>query len=117
MTPYSDRLKTLAPLSEDADQPTAPFSCLGVLLDLIAEVLALPKDRLGPDRSFHELGINSLLAVRLVDRINRRFDLRLGVEVLFSYGDARRLSRHLDSQTLDSMPMAPQKTPEVPTAH
>lgn len=116
MTPYSDRLKTLAPLSEDADQPTAPFSCLGVLLDLIAEVLALPKDRLGPDRSFHELGINSLLAVRLVDRINRRFDLRLGVEVLFSYGDARRLSRHLDSQTLDSMPMAPQKTPEVPTA-
>ena len=97
MIPYADRLRKLS-VKTPAAQPAPPVATPAVLdtvARLVADVLALPEERLDCGRSFSELGVNSLLAVRLLDRINRAFHLRLGVETLFSHGDPRRLAAHV----------------------
>ena len=79
MIPYADRLRKLS-VKTPAAQPAPPVATPAVLdtvARLVADVLALPEERLDCGRSFSELGVNSLLAVRLLDRINRAFHLRL----------------------------------------
>jgi len=97
MIPYQERLRQLKNTSLPAS--AAPAADTAAIFDalcrLITEVLQLPDGCLDPNRSFKDLGLSSLLAVRLLDRINRHFALRLGVEVLFNYGDAARLAAHV----------------------
>ncbi len=70
---------------------------MDTVVQLAIAVLGIQDGQLNPDRSFSELGVSSLLAVRLLDRINRAFGLRLGVEALFNHGDSRRLAAHVES--------------------
>ena len=91
MIPYAERLRKLPAANPP---PAAP---LDAIVRLAAEVLAVPDAGLDPGRSFADLGLSSLLAVRLLERINRAFDLRLGVEALFSHGDCRRLAAHVEA--------------------
>lgn len=51
-----------------------------------------------PDRSFSEYGVDSLLAVKIVDRLNARFGLDLKPTVLFDHPSVRTLARHAASQ-------------------
>ena len=75
MIRYSDRLRRTT-------GPAAPALAAAVMT-IVGDVLGhAVDDRLG-DRSFADLGLGSLLAVRLIDRINRRYGLTLGIETLF----------------------------------
>jgi acyl carrier protein len=47
------------------------------------------------DASFLELGINSVLAVELVDAMNRKLGIELGVEVMFDYRNMRELTQFI----------------------
>ena len=66
---------------------------------LLEEVTAvLLKDTGAPqdfDLSFLELGINSVLAVELVETVNQRLDIHLGIEVIFDYRGIRELAQHI----------------------
>jgi acyl transferase domain-containing protein/acyl carrier protein/SAM-dependent methyltransferase len=78
MIRYADRIRSAA-------EPIAPTTpALGdAVMAIVGDVLGHPvDDRLG-DRSFADLGLGSLLAVRLIDRINRHYGLILGIETLF----------------------------------
>jgi|HubBroStandDraft_1064217.scaffolds.fasta_scaffold00052_8 polyketide synthase PksN len=57
----------------------------GDLRRMLAESLEVPEPALDGAKAFAEHGLNSLLAVRFLDRVNRRFGLRLGVQTLFEH--------------------------------
>jgi acyl transferase domain-containing protein/acyl carrier protein/SAM-dependent methyltransferase len=50
------------------------------------------------DASFLELGINSVLAVELVEALNQKLGIELGVEVMFDYKNMRELAQFIFKQ-------------------
>ncbi|WP_235035517.1 beta-ketoacyl synthase N-terminal-like domain-containing protein, partial [Roseomonas sp. 18066] len=89
-TPYARRL---AALRQGA--PAADTSLAAELAALLAGSLGVAADSIDPARPFAELGLTSLLAVRFLDRVNRRFDQRLGVDALFAHASVAALAAHL----------------------
>ena len=75
-------------LEDDAD-PVVKFLCAS-----FAELLDL--DHVGPNASFFDIGGHSLLAVRLIGRIEARFDQRLSIAALRNEPTPRALARMLE---------------------
>jgi 3-oxoacyl-(acyl-carrier-protein) synthase/acyl carrier protein len=65
------------------------------LKEVIAELLDSSDDTLNLDASFLELGINSVLAVELVEAMNQKLGIDLGVEVVFDYRDVKELTHFI----------------------
>ncbi|WP_394839492.1 type I polyketide synthase [Pendulispora rubella] len=67
----------------------------------IATVLGLPSpDALEPDRPLHELGLDSLMALELRNRLAAATDLRLQTTLLFDYPAPAALSEFLEGRLL-----------------
>ncbi|MBA0054242.1 type I polyketide synthase, partial [Streptomyces sp. AJS327] len=96
-TAHRSLAERLAPLREiDRDR---------VLLDLVrAQVAAVLEhdapDRVEADRTFRDLGLDSLLAVELRRRTNTATGLPLPASVLFEHPTPARLARHLRRELL-----------------
>jgi amino acid adenylation domain-containing protein/natural product biosynthesis luciferase-like monooxygenase protein len=58
-------------------------------------------DRIGRHDNFFELGGNSLLAIQVTSRLRQRFELEVGVRVLFESPTVADLARHLDRQRME----------------
>ncbi|AHC73996.1 ptzC [Candidatus Endolissoclinum faulkneri L5] len=68
-----------------------------VLLEIISKVLG---ERIDPEkavRSFADLGLGSLLSVRLIEEINKTYGLKLGVETVFAHPSPIRLATYVAS--------------------
>lgn len=87
MRTYVEKLRQRA--EPPAPAPTAgddlPARLTAHLGAALADVLKLRPDDLGPRTPFADLGVTSLSGVRFLDRVNREFDLRLGVETVFEH--------------------------------
>ncbi|WP_062212993.1 type I polyketide synthase [Streptomyces sp. NBRC 109706] len=68
------------------------------------ETEALARSDYGPDRSFVELGLDSLAVVELVNRLRERTGLAIGATALFDHPTPELLAAHLDNR-------APHPTP------
>lgn len=68
------------------------------LLALFCSVLHLEHSNVGVDENFFELGGNSLLAARLLTRVNERFKCTLQMNVMFSFPTVRRLANTITPQ-------------------
>ncbi len=62
----------------------------------LADSLAMPQQKIRDDRAFSEYGVDSILAVELINRINQTFDVLLQTTVLFDHNTVDRLSDHLE---------------------
>src|SRR5437667_4382775 len=58
----------------------------------ISELLGSSSDTHNLDASFLELGINSVQAVELVEAMNEKLGIELGVEVMFDYRGVKELT-------------------------
>lgn len=56
------------------------------------------------ERSFLELGINSVLAVELVEALNEKLGIDLGIEVVFDYRDAKELAKYISGEFFTKKP-------------
>jgi thioester reductase-like protein len=79
---------------------------------LVAEGLGASLEDIRPERSFSEYGVDSILAVKIVERINTRFGLSLKSTVLFDHPSVRALARHAAAQGARTQVEAP--TPTAP---
>ncbi|MGW4109771.1 non-ribosomal peptide synthetase [Actinosynnema sp. NPDC004786] len=72
--------------------------------DVLAQVEAAYREVLDADAdadsSYFELGGDSLTAVRLLSRLNQRFDVRLGVRDVFDHPTPRLLAEVVEARTL-----------------
>ncbi|ANP51499.1 acyl transferase domain-containing protein [Streptomyces griseochromogenes] len=64
----------------------------------------------GPDRSFFELGLDSLAAVELVKRLRKRTGLKIATAALFDHPTPNRLAAHLENRTPRPVPALPRRT-------
>ncbi|MFF4322630.1 type I polyketide synthase [Streptomyces sp. NPDC001568] len=80
-----------------------------MMLDLVRDRTALVLEHGGAegidaDRSFRELGLDSMMAVELRQRVNAATGLHLPATVLFEHPTPARLARHLWSELLPTAP-------------
>ncbi|MFC4634985.1 amino acid adenylation domain-containing protein [Dokdonia ponticola] len=66
------------------------------LVDLWIDVLGYEK--VGIEDSFFQLGGDSIVAIRLISKINKYFNVRLGVDLLYKYQTISELSQQLIHQ-------------------
>jgi acyl carrier protein len=62
---------------------------------LVADAIRLPRADVHDDTGFFEYGVDSLIAVRLVNRINRAFGVSLRSNTLFEHGSVAKLARYI----------------------
>src|SRR5215475_4265825 len=74
---------------KDIEKSIKEITALLVSADDVAQ------DALNLDGSFLELGINSVLAVEVVEAMNQKLGIELGVEVMFDYRDIKELAHFI----------------------
>lgn len=78
------------------DHYIAPRNVLeGQLCSMWAEILHLPKDKVGVHDDFFRLGGDSILAIRLVSKINKDFNIQIKVRDLFELKYVSKLAENI----------------------
>jgi amino acid adenylation domain-containing protein len=81
-----DRKALLEPEFKNKEQYVAPRTELEKqVCGIWAEVLGLAEDKVGINDDFFRLGGNSILAIKLINRINRVLNNCISVEAIFNY--------------------------------
>ncbi|NUS86692.1 MAG: SDR family NAD(P)-dependent oxidoreductase [Streptomyces sp.] len=81
------------------------------------ETEAMIEGGYGPDRSFLELGLDSLAAVQLVNRLRKRTGLKIATAALFDHPTPNQLAAHLENRTPRPVAARPRRTgPDEPIA-
>nr|WP_171076216.1 beta-ketoacyl synthase N-terminal-like domain-containing protein [Streptomyces sp. YIM 121038] len=96
---------TLTPMARSGATPPPaldPAAVLDGVKEAVAAVLLISTDELGDDDQFHILGMDSILAVECVHRINTRFGGAHRSEVLHLFPSSRLLANHLLTTVTDS---------------
>jgi SAM-dependent methyltransferase/acyl carrier protein len=65
------------------------------IVQVASSVLRLPEQDIPPELPFSELGVDSIIAVDLSDKINRTLSVGLRSTDLFNYATVRQLARHI----------------------
>ena len=86
--------------------PLAIEDLLDVTLDAVAEVLGESGD-ISPDQGFFELGMDSVMAVNLKDRLESTLAITLPATLTFEFPTPRTLARHLGQFMVAQSPPVP----------
>ncbi|MBY9078357.1 hypothetical protein KIH86_26320 [Paenibacillus sp. HN-1] len=65
------------------------------LKTIITDLFMVSRDSLDFERSFLELGLNSVLSVEFIEAVNKKFGIDLGVEVVFDYRGVKELTEYM----------------------
>ena len=65
------------------------------LCRIYSEILGLDKDSISVEEDFFRLGGNSILAIKLVSKINKELDASLHISSIFNFKTIRQLSAHI----------------------
>ncbi|WP_432103582.1 SDR family NAD(P)-dependent oxidoreductase [Streptomyces sp. bgisy091] len=116
---YAPQAPAAPPVAVVAPEPeAAPWDRVReVVVEAMADVLEVPAAELGLDVPHSDFGVDSVLAVEIVDRINRDLGSDLKPTDFFSYATPRRLTDHVAATGgLKSPAAVPTPPAAVPTA-
>ncbi|UJF34759.1 beta-ketoacyl synthase N-terminal-like domain-containing protein [Paenibacillus hexagrammi] len=65
------------------------------LITIITDLFQISRDSLDMEKSFIELGMNSVLSVDFIEAINHKLEIDLGVEIVFDYRGVRELADYI----------------------
>ncbi|MDZ4813756.1 MAG: acyl carrier protein [Pseudomonadota bacterium] len=68
------------------------------LRDTLAELLEIDRTQLSVTQTFAELGMDSLIGLRLTRKLQDRIDEEVELEWIFDYPSIRQLSQFLDTR-------------------
>ncbi|WDD90504.1 amino acid adenylation domain-containing protein (plasmid) [Burkholderia sp. FERM BP-3421] len=69
-----------------------------ILATLLAEVLRIDPADVDHERSFSDIGLDSILAIQLTNRLNARLGIQLGTIELFDHNTVAQLAAHLTNR-------------------
>jgi NADP-dependent 3-hydroxy acid dehydrogenase YdfG/acyl carrier protein/SAM-dependent methyltransferase len=78
-----------------------------VLVETISQVLEMDKRELSLDTPYTDIGVDSILALEIVNRIREKLDIPLRSTDLFNYPSIRKLSDHITATCGESIPVKP----------
>ncbi|GAB2803127.1 hypothetical protein GCM10027073_39440 [Streptomyces chlorus] len=84
------------PAGTDRHRPSVSSGTAVVLRELLAQSLGIPASGVDDDTPFLRLGLDSLGAVDLVKRLERKLGRQLPTTLFFEHRTVRELSAHLD---------------------
>jgi acyl carrier protein len=73
----------------------------GLLIGEVAQILRIPAERIDPNRSLHDLGLDSLMGVELVLGIEKRFGIELPVMALNEGPSVARIAQRVATDLTD----------------
>jgi polyketide synthase PksN len=73
------------------------YAIENALKKLISGLLGDSMDHLSADANLLELGINSVLSVELIEALNQKMGIDLGIEVAFDYSSIKALAKYLSN--------------------
>ena len=82
-----------------------------ILTAIWAEILRL--ERVGVEDNFFDLGGNSLLGIKVIDRIQARFKLKVSVVRLYQYSTIRSMAEYL-TEAMKGQQLVPALEPSAP---
>ena len=65
------------------------------LRDALSATLKIAADDIDPDLAFSDYGIDSILGVNFIHRVNAAFSIELNTAIVFEFASLERLARHL----------------------
>ncbi|KPC60798.1 hypothetical protein ADL29_27455, partial [Streptomyces chattanoogensis] len=84
------------PAAPPAPAPaSAARTVADVVLAELADALRMPADRIGPDRAFADYGLDSIVGVRFVQRLNEELGTDLPTTVIFDHRSVAQLAAHI----------------------
>ncbi|MFF8597087.1 methyltransferase, partial [Streptomyces sp. NPDC015220] len=110
-----------APAPAPAAEPSAPARAAGpaaghraALLAELAATLQTPETSIVGDRAFRDYGLDSILGIQFVQRVNEVLGTELATTVLFEHGTLDQLAAFVDSLGITALaePVAPVPVPE-----
>ena len=73
------------------------------LTDSFSNTLKAPIEKIDPNLAFAEYGMDSILGVRFVNRLNQRLNIRLNTAIIFEYSSLARLGSYLIKRYRDDI--------------
>ncbi|HHL31338.1 MAG TPA: non-ribosomal peptide synthetase, partial [Oceanospirillales bacterium] len=74
------------------------------LVNIWAQLLKLPAEKISADGNFFELGGHSLLSVKLVSEIRQQFKAEISIRDVFEYPQLSQLGRHISQAAGSQLP-------------
>jgi acyl carrier protein len=87
----------------DTRRTPASAEIQALLMEQFAAVLQITADHLDLDAPFSDFGVDSILSVALIRRLNRALSIELRTTDLFNYPSIRQLAEHVLDQFGDSL--------------
>lgn len=76
------------------------------LMLLIQDVLGIPEgEEIDPARSFSDMGMDSILLLKFVERINKRLGTKVNSNMIFNYPTIHLLSAHINELSAPPLPV------------
>ncbi|MGY0788315.1 SDR family NAD(P)-dependent oxidoreductase [Azospirillum argentinense] len=97
------------------DPEASPQAVLAALTGIACGLLEMRPDEIDPDARFADFGVDSLQGLRILDAVNRRFGLELGVRSLYDHSSLSDLARFIAVQHPEAVP-GPAVAAEPPAA-
>nr|WP_275942651.1 SDR family NAD(P)-dependent oxidoreductase [Paenibacillus alba] len=69
-----------------------------VILDILSESLNMSIDMIDPNKSFADYGVDSIVGINIVKKLNQSLSIPLDTTILFDYTSIHQLSRYIGKQ-------------------
>jgi polyketide synthase PksM len=80
--------------------PDDEGSLENAIVSVLASILKMDASEIDAGEAFSEYGLDSIMIIRAVDRLNDELGVDLNTTALFDYGSVKKLARHLSSNPL-----------------
>jgi len=109
-TPLPDRIEQSPIPKETTEVERQPEICRRQIVEetitrILAEVLEIHEGAFDVDTAYTDMGVDSILGVTIIERINAALSITLSVTDTFNYPTPRKLADHILSAYPDTVPL------------
>jgi len=79
---------------------------IDIITEVVAEALKMDSRLIEPDRAFAEYGVDSIIGLQIVPRLNAALEIDMSETTLFDHGSVNKLARHIAREHQPSHPQA-----------